>query len=202
LPVWLAKHPDVRIDLLLADGLNQLVEEQVDVAIRLGTLPDSTLVARPIATSHAIIVASAAYLAARGEPRTPDHLAQHDCLLFSGKRQPDWWQLEGSAGEVRCKVDGRLTLSTVDALYEAVLADLGLAITPAWLWADELRRGVVRQVLPDYAPPSQPIHALTTTKPAPGSKARAFLDFLVGIESATSLPMQVAASRAISPRRR
>ena len=141
-------------------------------------LRESSLVARPIGISQRIVVASPAYLKAHGPVLTPADLQNHQCLLFSGMERPGLWHFSGPNGSVSVHVHGRLSFSTVDALYDAVLADLGIAVMPSWFWSRELVDGRVVQLLEEYQLPTQTIHAVTASRTTAGGKAATFISFV------------------------
>lgn len=175
---WQQIQPEVSVELVLSDRLSQLIEERVDVAFRIAPLRDSALIARPLGVFRRIVVASAAYLERHGPVATPAQLQHHQCLQYSGAEQPGVWQFAGPNGEVGVHTHSRLSFSTVDALYDAVLADLGIAIMPEWFWTGELLDGRVIQLLADHLLPLQPIHAVTASRPLPGGKVAAFIEFV------------------------
>lgn len=175
---WQARHPHLHVELLLSDQLSGLIEERVDVAFRTAALHPSNLVARPIGQSRRMVVASPAYLSSHAALTEPAHLEAHHCILFAGAERPSLWQFDGPKGRVSVHVRARLTLSTVDALQDAVIAGLGVAILPAWFCKRERLDGQVLQVLQDYPLPEQTIHALTSTRPTRGGKVRQFVDFV------------------------
>lgn len=175
---WQRMHPEVNLELVLSDQVSQVIEEQVDVAFRLAPLRESNLIVRPLAISQRIVVASPEYLKRQGQILEPVDLKQHQCLLFSGAERPSDWSFVGPKGSVQVSVRGRLTLSTVDALYDAVLAGLGVAIMPVWFWRRELVDGQVIQLLEGYQLPSQTIHAVTASRRSEGSKVSAFIAFV------------------------
>lgn len=173
---WQAQHPQVDIELLLSDQLTPLIEEQVDVAFRMASLQPSALVARPIGIARRIVVASPRYLQRHDPITEPSQLREHQCIVFSSTERPGEWTFDGPKGRVTVNVRGRLKLSTVDALQDAVLAGLGIAIMPAWFWSRERHSGEVVQLLPDYTLPSHTIHALSSTRLKSNSKVRRFID--------------------------
>ncbi len=124
LPRWQQMHPDIKLELILSDQLSQVIEERVDLAFRLATLPDSNLVARPIGVSRRIVVASAAYLNKHGTVLEPAHLQKHQCILFAGAEHADVWRFNGPHGMSSTHVQGKLSLSTMDAIYDAVMASV------------------------------------------------------------------------------
>ena len=175
---WQALHPQLRMELVLSDQLSQLIEDRVDVAFRIAPLLESSLVARAIGVSRRIVVAAPEYLRRHGPVNEPAHLRNHQCILFAGTERPGVWSFAGASGEITVHVPGRLTLSTMDALQDAVLAGLGVAVMPAWFWARERLDGQVVQLLPDYRLTEQPIHALTSARQGSASKVRQFVDYV------------------------
>jgi DNA-binding transcriptional LysR family regulator len=175
---WQIRHPQLHMELVLSDQLSQLVEDRVDVAFRTAALKESSLVARAIGVSRRIVVASPDYLRRHGPVSEPADLQNHQCIVFSGAEQPRFWSFAGPHGKVSVHVQGRLTLSTVDALQDAVLASLGVAIMPEWFWGRERLDGQVVQLLADFKLPEQTIHALTSARQGGGSKVRQFVDYV------------------------
>jgi DNA-binding transcriptional LysR family regulator len=161
---WQEQHPNIHIELLLSDQLAHLIEDRVDVAFRLAPLEASTLIARAIGTSRRIVVASREYIKRHGSIREPDQLQRHQCIVFSGAERPREWMFVGPKGGTTVSVSGWLTLSTVDALQDAVLAGLGVAVMPAWFWTDASLKSKVVHLLPEYTLPEQTIHALTSMR--------------------------------------
>jgi DNA-binding transcriptional LysR family regulator len=153
-----------------------LIEERVDVAFRTAQLQKSSLVSRVIGESRRIVVASRSYLREHPGIRRPEDLRNHQCLIFAGAERPGIWMFEKRTVKMEVRVQGSLTFSTVDALQDAVLADLGVAVMPSWLWTREQLRNQVTQLLPDYQLPRRTIHALTTRRQGADSKVRRFVD--------------------------
>lgn len=177
LPRWQQLQPDVLIELVLSDQVSQVIEERVDVAFRIAGLAESGLVARPVGSFERIVVAAPEYLK-RAPPLTePRHLEVHECLLFSGMEHPDLWTFDGPQGAIDVRVQGRLLLSSMDAIYEAVLAGLGVAVMPEWFWRRELRSRAVKRVLADYGLAPRTINAVMTTRQPPGGKVATFIEF-------------------------
>jgi DNA-binding transcriptional LysR family regulator len=175
---WQKQHPHLAMELVMSDQLSQLIEDRVDVAFRMAPLKDSNLIARAIGTSRRIVVAAPSYVRRHGSIKTPEDLQRHQCILFTGAERPGVWDFEGPNGKVSVRVQGRLALSTVDALQDAVLAGLGVAVMPAWFWNRERLDGEVIQLLPDYRLPEHTIHALTATRQKTTGKVRLFVDFV------------------------
>lgn len=173
---WQAQHPQLHVELVLADQLSPLIEDRVDVAFRTAPLQPSSLVARAIGVSRRVVVASPDYVRRHGPISDPAQLPNHACILFAGAERPGVWSFEGPSGRVSVHVQGRLTLSTVDALQDAVLAGLGVAVMPSWFWSRERLDGDVVPLLQDYKLPEQTIHAVTTARQGGLSKVRRFVD--------------------------
>jgi DNA-binding transcriptional LysR family regulator len=175
---WQSQHPQVHVELVMSDRLSQLIEDRVDVAFRTAPLAQSGLVSRTIGHSQRIVVASSTYLRRHGAVKEPSQLRDHQCILFAAAQRPGFWEFEGPDGKTSVQVKGRLTLSTVDALQDAVLAGLGVAIMPTWFWSRGNLGSEVIQLLPEYNLPKQPINALTSTRHPKHSKVRKFVDHM------------------------
>ncbi|VVE34567.1 LysR family transcriptional regulator [Pandoraea fibrosis] len=147
LPAFLERYPGISLDFRLTDRVVDLIEEGVDLAIRVGALRDSTLVARKLATNRRTLCASPAYLAARGAPKHPGDLAQHDCLILGEQRD---WRFVTPGGTLNVRVSGRLASDNGEVLRDAVLAGLGIALKSTWDIGAHLRRGELVPVLPAY----------------------------------------------------
>ena len=177
LPRWQSLHPDLSLDMAISDRVSSIVEDQIDVALRAGPLTNSSLIARPIGLTRRIAVGSFEYLRSRGSPALPDDLKRHDCIVFSGAVHPQQWDFENARGTVSVKVPSRLSVSTVDALYDAVRAGLGIAVMPSWFCKNALNDGSFVRILSDYQLPTQTIYAVTLAKPPAGGKVHAFIQF-------------------------
>lgn len=189
MPEFLGRHPDVRLNLVLSDSVIDLLENDVDVAVRIAALPDSSLIARRMASVTRIICASPAYLASRGTPATPAELRDHDCLPFRfhtaasvWRAGSNLWRLKGGDGLEEIPVTGPFTANNADALVSAALAGLGLILVPTWLVSDHLRDGTLCPVLSDYrVSPTDIDTAVYAVYPSGrflSPKVRAFIDFL------------------------
>jgi DNA-binding transcriptional LysR family regulator len=176
LPEFMARHSSLDIDFILDDRVIDLVSEGIDVALRLGSLADSTAVARKIATGHRSVVATPAYLARAGTPKEPADLARHHAVAYS--QLGDNWTFRQGDAEVSVAVRGRLRVSAAEGLRAAVLADMGLAVASDWMFAPELASGAVRRVLPDWTLPPLDLWAIFPTGRLASAKARAFADFV------------------------
>jgi DNA-binding transcriptional LysR family regulator len=172
-------HPGLTIDLSYADRFVDLVEEGMDVAIRVGRLNDSSLAARRIGSTLRSVVASPAYLAKHGTPRVPQDLANgHNCLLYAYLSTGNEWNFEGPEGTIRVKVSGNFRANNGEAIKQAVLADLGITITPDWFVLKELEDGRVKAFLEEFTPPPADINAVYPSARHVSAKVRAFTEFL------------------------
>jgi DNA-binding transcriptional LysR family regulator len=176
---FLGEHPEVGIDLHLDDRYVDLVADGLDMAIRIGTLKDSSLVARRIAATQPIVVASAAYLEAHGEPETPGDLAAHNCLLYSYLSTANVWRFTAPDGrEVPVAVTGNVRVNNGNLECELAAAGVGLAMVPTFYVAPYLRSGRLKRVLERYRMPPLGIHAVYPERSRVPPKVKAFTDFL------------------------
>ncbi|MEM5344055.1 LysR family transcriptional regulator [Paraburkholderia azotifigens] len=179
LPRFLAQHPDVAVDLMLVDRVVNLVEEGLHLAVRVGRLPDSSLVARKLDDIEMVVCAAPSYLAQRGTPRKPDDLRQHDCLVFSDASGPVDWRFQSGATRTRVSVTGRLWMNSLDALVSAALEGAGIVRAPAWQVAAHIEAGRLQPVLDRFAPPATPVHVLFEQTKLASPKIRTFVEYLV-----------------------
>ena len=182
LPAFAAVHPLVSVELGLNDRLVDLAEEGWDLAIRIGTLSDSSLIARRIAPCRTLVCAAPSYLKARGVPRDVASLAQHNCLGYTLSRIAgvDRWTF-GAKNDVVVKVIGNLRANNGDALRAAAIAGQGIIYQPAFVVADELRsRELVALTLDQPTVEFGGIYAVYLPDRNPAAKVRAFIDFLAG----------------------
>jgi DNA-binding transcriptional LysR family regulator len=179
LPEFLALHPGVRVSVDLNDLRVDLVSAGMDLAIRIGALDDSTLVARQLASNRRVLCASPAYLRAHGEPRTPADLGDHECLLLVGAQgRQDVWRLRDGEGEVAVRVQGRIESNQGELLRDAAVAGLGIAVHSTWHVNGDLRAGRLQVVLPDYPLADTGIHAVMPQRRLAPPRVHAFVDFL------------------------
>ena len=187
---FLEQHPDVSIEYGLTDRQVDLVEEGVDVAIRIGRLPDSSMVARRLAPMRRRIYGSPGYLERRGHPRSPVDLDQHDCLTFRlneagsiWRPGADVWRLEGPDGVFERPVKGPLKASSAEVLVRAATADLGLILVLDWLVDQQVAAGSLVSVLDDYKvgglAGDSAIYAVYPSGRYVSAKMRAFVDHMV-----------------------
>ncbi|AOZ09465.1 LysR family transcriptional regulator [Cupriavidus malaysiensis] len=180
LPEFLAAHPALRIHVNLSDHVMDLVSSGFDLAVRIGALEDSSLVARKLAPNRRLLCASPDYLRRRGRPRVPQDLAKHDCLLLTGHQgRQDVWRFQGDGGaEIAVPVDGRIEANTGELLADAAVAGLGIALHSVWHVWRELESGQLEPVLPEFPLPETGIYAVMPQRRLMPPRVRAFIDFL------------------------
>ena len=151
LPKFTANYPELTVELLLTDSVIDLLAERVDLAIRLGLLEDSTLIARRLIKTSYAVCASSQYLARQGEPNTPQDITQHNCLLFPLAGFRSRWLFKGQNGTVETiPVTGNILIKNAIALKHCALSGMGLALLPHWLIDSELESGTLVKVLKEY----------------------------------------------------
>lgn len=180
---FLAAHTDVKIDLKLSDGFIDLVEHGIDMAVRIGKLADSTLVARRIGSIRRAVVVSRAYAEAavveRSLPLVPEDLKRHPCIVYTELRSRNQWDFsspDGSAISVR--VEGPLQTNTSEMVRAAVVDGLGIAYSPTWLFQDLIDTGDVQVLLPGWQTSPLPLHLVSPPERRHAAKVRAFGEHL------------------------
>lgn len=174
----LDQYPRVHVEMTMTDRRIDIVEEGYDIAIRIGALADSSLVARTLATSRRVLCAAPAYLARYGVPQTPEDLAGHNCLGHVLLRGGEEWRFAGPDGDIAVRARGSLTVNNGDMLRLAALAGTGLVVLPTFIIGPDLAAGRLRAVLCDYEPPPHPISAVYAAGRPVAAKVRAFIDHL------------------------
>lgn len=176
---FLAAYPKVRLDVRLSDQTLGLVEEGVEVAVRIGELGASTLVARSLGIVEHFVVATPAYLAQHGEPRDPTELAGHHCIVYTGTPKGQRWVFESEQGRQVAEVNSNLGLDSADAIHTAVRGGVGIAKLPGWIVEQDLADGTLRALLPDHYPLPMPVNFVYPQTRVLSARARAFIDFVV-----------------------
>lgn len=176
---FMRAHHDVQIDLKLDDGFVDLVEQGIDVAVRIGLLADSSLVARRIATSQRVLVAGRRYVEGLGSvealPRIPQDLLAHPCVVYAGSRTRNAWEFSTADGSsVVVRVQGPLQSNTSEVVRAAVQDGLGIGYLPDWLVSDLLVTGELLPLMPDWLLPPIPIHLVSPAARKHSAKVRAF----------------------------
>jgi DNA-binding transcriptional LysR family regulator len=178
---YLKRHPEVSGDLRLSDRMINLVEEGVDLAVRIGHLADSSLVARHVGEMRRIVVASPRYLKTHGEPKTPEAVASHRTILFGAMSASPDWRFVSDGREVRIAPTPRLTTNSADAAIQYAAQDGGLTRVLAYQAADAIKSGRLKIVLAKFEQPALPIHIVYPTSRLLSAKVRAFVDLAVEI---------------------
>ena len=189
---FLAAHPLVRVDFVLSDARADLIADRIDVAIRGGVLEDSGLFARKALDAGLDgLVASPAYIAARGAPDRLEDLAGHDCVVFAHPSGRATWQLSGPDGaDAEVQVAGRFSGNTVQALRKAVLAGLGIALLPSAMTRRELRAGLLVPVLPQFHRRGHGVHLVYASRRHLPAAVSAFIDLVAArMGHAEALPL-------------
>lgn len=176
---FLAIYPEVSAQVLFVDRVVNLLEEGLDVAIRIGQLPDSSLTAVRVGSVRRVVCAAPAYLQARGIPQAPEQLAEHDIVLFTGLSPRPEWNFRGHEGELKVPVVTRLTVNTADVAIAAAVAGQGLTRVLSYMIAPELKAGQLQIVLADHEPTPLPIHVVYQEGRKAAARVRAFVDFMV-----------------------
>jgi len=180
-PLWsdfLERHPAVTLDVQLADRIIDLVDEGLDLAVRIARLPDSSLVSRRLASARLVLCAAPAYLQRRGVPQSPQDLAQHDVIAYSLLTMGDQWQFQGPEGPVSVKVRPRLWSNNGDTCIAAALRGLGIQLEPDFLVTQELKTGQLVEILPEYRAAELGIYAVYPSRKFVLPKVRAMIEFL------------------------
>jgi DNA-binding transcriptional LysR family regulator len=178
---YLKRHPDVCGELRLSDLMINLVEEGVDLAVRIGHLADSTLVARHVGEMRRIVVAAPGYLKARGEPRTVEAIASHQTIQFDATTATPDWRFVRDGKEIRIVPAPRLMTNSADAAIQYAVQGGGLTRVLAYQAAKAIKRGRLKIVLAKFEPPPLPIHIVYPTSRLLSAKVRAFIDLVVEI---------------------
>lgn len=178
LKTFLDRHPNLQIDIVLDDRTIDLLEKGVDVALRMGSLDDSTMTARRIAQSRRLVVGAPAYLAEAGVPKTPAELSQHQVIVYSLRGGGESWAFSQQGKEVAVVVSGRVSVSAAEGMRTTVLGGMGLAIASEWMFSPELADGSVQAVLTDWELPSIDLWAVFPAGRLVSAKARAFVAFV------------------------
>lgn len=178
LPAFFSRYPQLSVDLSATERTVNLVEEGFDLSITHGRLADSSMIARHLASSPVVVVATPTYLEKHGRPERPEDLERHSCVVFAPMREPRTWRFESADGPGLHVPSGSFRTGDAEQIRAAVLAHMGLTQAPAWLFAPEIASGAVIRVLSDFAPAPLPIHAVHTSGKRLPNKTRLFIDFV------------------------
>jgi DNA-binding transcriptional LysR family regulator len=176
---FLERYPEISMQTLFVDRVVNLIDEGLDVAIRIGDLPDSTLTAIRVGSVRRVICASPEYLDARGIPQAPEDIAAHNIVQFSSLASKTEWHFKGSEGEITVPFSTRLTVNTADVAIAAAVAGCGLTLVLSYMITQEVVSGKLKIVLADYENASLPVHVVYQEGRKAAAKVRAFVDFAV-----------------------
>jgi DNA-binding transcriptional LysR family regulator len=176
---FLEAYPEIDIRMLLSDRMVNLFEDRVDLAVRIGELPDSSLVATRVGAIRPVVCASPDYFAERGTPRSPADLASHDCVSFEVLNPPDSWTFQSGRSRVSAPVHARLVVDTAEAAIEAAIAGVGITRVLSYQVATAVREGSLTTALREFEPAPWPVHLLHAGGRLLPLKLRAFLDLAV-----------------------
>jgi DNA-binding transcriptional LysR family regulator len=175
---YLMQHPEVKVDVLLTDRRIDLFEEGLDLALRIGALRESGLIAKKLASDRVVICGAPDYLARHGTPKTPAELARHNCLTYTYAASGDDWKMRGPDGEHVVKVSGTMRASNGDMVRLAALGGVGLIRQPLFLCGEDIRAGRLVEVLQEYRTEDLGIYAVYPSRKHLSAKVRTFVDYL------------------------
>ncbi|WP_397452882.1 LysR family transcriptional regulator [Pseudomonas sp. NA-150] len=184
---FVQRYPEVKLDVVLTNLVLDFIDGGFDAAIRLGTLDDSALIARPLQDYTLTLCAAPAYLQRCGTPLKPEDLQHHQCLAFAYPAGDDWsstakqWVLKGEEGEVAVPVSGPMTINSTPALRQAAIAGMGVVMMPDLLISQDLREGKLVALLQDYQLARRAMHLVYAQDRYRLPKVRAFVDYAVGL---------------------
>ncbi|UCB54616.1 MAG: LysR family transcriptional regulator [Thiotrichales bacterium] len=178
LPAFMNQHPELKVHLQLEDHFTDLVAEGIDVAVRIGALKDSSLVATRLASIPRTFCASPDYLAQHGEPRRPEELAGHNCLLYSLLSPRENWNISRDDETHEFEITGTLSTNNGEVLKEATIQGLGITMMPMFIIEDALKDGRLKTILPDYCPEPFGLYAVRPSRHFTPARVRALIEFL------------------------
>ncbi|TVO57115.1 LysR family transcriptional regulator [Denitromonas halophila] len=179
LPDFLARYPALSVDMTINDRIVDLADEGYDVAVRIVPEPAPALVARRLAPIRRMVCATPAYFRQHGVPRTPEDLVGHNCLHYTHMGERDMWHFSGPVGRIAVPVSGRLHINDDEALSQAVLGGLGVALLPTFIVGADLQAGRLQAVLSEYVPVERFAYAVYLPTRHLPAKVRVFIDFLL-----------------------
>ncbi|MGQ3301264.1 LysR substrate-binding domain-containing protein [Reyranella sp.] len=174
---FLKTHPEIDIRLMLSDRIVDLQEDRVDIAIRIGELPDSSMVATRVGSTRRVLCGSPAYFAEHGMPQHPRELATRDCITFSGLMSADSWTFKAGKSDSVVKIHSRLVVNTAEAAIDAAIAGVGVTRVLSYQVAKAVRAGTLVVALQEFEAAPSPVSLVHTGQPLLPLKLRAFLDF-------------------------
>jgi DNA-binding transcriptional LysR family regulator len=178
-PTLLARYPGLTVELVMQDRLGDMVEERLDLAVTVGEVPGLSLIKRGLGTVTRVAVAAPDYLRRRGRPRRPDDLANHDCIVRRITPGDEEWRLTGPEGSAGVAVRGVVSTNNHEAVRNAALNGLGIALLPEYLVADDLGAGRLEHVLPEYGSETAPAYVVYPSRQHLAPRTRVVIDFLI-----------------------
>jgi DNA-binding transcriptional LysR family regulator len=178
LPEFLDEHPDLELDLVLDDRNIDLIDEGIDLALRMGNLSDSNMTARKIAEARRVVLATPRYFERYGAPQSPADLLAHKALIYTRGDGGESWQFRKETTDVSVRLQGRVKISATEGLRAAVFANMGIAIATEWAFSPELKSGAVITAMDDWHLPSVSLSAVYPTGRLASTKARQFTAFV------------------------
>ena len=178
LSAFLAEHPDLDVELILDDRKIDLVDEGIDVALRMGSLPDSNMTTRKIAVARRRVIATPAYLRRHGVPLAPGDLLNHQAVIYTRDGGGVSWTFRRGTADIAVDLRGRVKVSASEGLRAAVIADMGLTVTSEWSFTPELRSGAVTAIMDEWSLPAVNLFAVFPTGRLASAKARTFVAFV------------------------
>jgi DNA-binding transcriptional LysR family regulator len=170
-------HPQIKIDIDLQDNTSDLVKNRIDLAIRIASNPDASLIGKPIALCRSVLVAHKSYLAKMPKIEEPEDLCHHHCLSYTNFERQIWHLSRGAINK-SINVNGRLSANEATALLEATLCGAGISLQPTYMAHQKIKQGDLVQVLPEWKPNDMSIYALYSSRKFLSPTVRAFIDFI------------------------
>ena len=175
---FLKLHPDLSVEMILQGNIGDLIDEGIDMAIHLGGVEDTSMIARKLASSPLVICGSPAYFEKHGEPKSPEDLAEHSCLINWAIPPRDQWRFKGAYGDFMVKVSGRIQSNVADPIRVGAIEGLGLVMLPKYIVGRDIEKGKLKPVLEEYGLDPLEIHVIYPHRKYLSAKVRRFLDFL------------------------
>jgi DNA-binding transcriptional LysR family regulator len=174
---FLETYPEINVRIVFADHVLHLMEDHIDLAVRIGALPDSSMLARSVGSIRRVVCASPAYYAARGKPTVPEELASHDCVAFEGLTSSRSWIFPAAGRDLTVPIRARLVVNTAEAAIDAAAAGVGITRVLSYQVAERVREGALEVALRDFEPEPSPVSLVHAGQGHPPLKLRAFIDF-------------------------
>lgn len=178
LPEFMAEHPELEVELVLDDRKIDLIEEGIDIALRMGALADSGMTARKLGEARRKVIATPAYFERHGTPLSPSDLAHHEVVIYTRDNGGEAWTFQQGTAQMSVNVRGRVRVTATEGLRAAVVAEMGLGIASEWSFTPELQSGVLVPVMEDWQLPTVSLSAVFPGGRLVSRKARAFADFV------------------------